>query len=249
MDIKELFENLQNGRISLSEALVIAAEKAGTGNPDGVQIDRSRQERCGFPEVIYGAGKTASQIANIIKSMHAEGTPVLATRVDSIKAAEIVRQCPAAVYDELAEIVTVPDNNPDADDGSKVLIITAGTSDIPVALEAKYTVELCGINCELINDAGVAGLHRLLRQLPVMQDARVIIVCAGMEGALPSVVGGLVDCPVIAVPTSVGYGVSANGFAALAGMLSSCAGGITVVNIDNGFGAGCAAVRIIRKTA
>lgn len=247
MDLKELFENLQNGRISLAEALVVAAEKSGSEDPEGVQIDRSRQNRCGFPEVIYGAGKTASQIAEIIKRMHGEGSPVLATRVDAVKAVEIVKQCPGAVYDELAEIITVPDNTPEANIQAKVLIITAGTSDIPVALEAKYTVELCGIQCELINDAGVAGLHRLLKQLPVMQDARVIIVCAGMEGALPSVVGGLVDCPVIAVPTSVGYGVSANGFAALAGMLSSCAGGITVVNIDNGFGAGCAAVRIISK--
>ncbi len=244
MDIKELLEQLQTGEITLHDALVAAAAAPPENNPEGVQLDRSRQERCGFPEVIYGAGKTGGQIAAIIERMRAEKHPVLATRVDPEKAAIITAKCPDAIYDPLARVITAVGNPPAAEE-SEVLIITAGTSDLPVALEAKYTVELCGIGCELVNDAGVAGLHRLLKHLPILQNARVIIVCAGMEGALPSVVGGLVNCPVIAVPTSVGYGASLNGFAALLGMLSSCAGGVTVVNIDNGFGAGCAAVRMI----
>jgi pyridinium-3,5-biscarboxylic acid mononucleotide synthase len=244
MDIKELLEQLGNGEISLPDALLAAAAEPPAIDPDGVQIDRSRQQRCGFPEVIYGAGKTAEQIAAIVERMLAEGLPVLATRVDADKADIVTSRCPDTIYDPLARVITASSNTPPPET-PKVLIITAGTSDMPVALEAKYTLELCGVGCALVNDAGVAGLHRLLKHLPQLQNAEVIIVCAGMEGALPSVVGGLVDCPVIAVPTSVGYGASLNGFAALLGMLSSCAGGVTVVNIDNGFGAGCAAVRMV----
>jgi len=244
MNIKKLLEQLQSGNISLTDALLAAAADPPPIDPEGVQIDRSRQDRCGFPEVIYGAGKSTEQIVAIISRLQAEGLPVLATRVDEYKAKEITIRCPGTNYDSMARVITVPSMNPPSDK-SQVLIITAGSSDLSVALEAKYTVELCGIGCEMVNDAGVAGLHRLLKHLPKLQNAEVIIVCAGMEGALPSVVGGLVSCPVIAVPTSVGYGASLNGFAALLGMLSSCAGGITVVNIDNGFGAGCAAVRMV----
>lgn len=245
MDIKELLEQLKSGEISLADALLAAAAEPAGIDPDGVQIDRSRQRRCGFPEVIYGAGKTAEQIIAIINRLLQENLPVMATRIDAGKAGEITTACPDIEYDPLARVITVPSMTPVAPERKQVLIITAGTSDLPVALEAKHTVELCGIGCELVNDAGVAGLHRLLRHLPILQQADAIIVCAGMEGALPSVVGGLVKCPVIAVPTSVGYGASLNGFAALLGMLSSCASGVTVVNIDNGFGAGCAAVRMV----
>lgn len=205
--------------------------------------DYARQQRCGVPEVIYGAGKTASQIVAIIRALNDAGQNAFATRVTPEQAAAVREELPDAVYRAEARIL-VRDVVPLPPPAGKVAVLCAGTSDLPVAEEAAVTAERMGAAVERIYDVGVAGLHRLLARVERFADAHAIIVVAGMEGALPSVVGGLIDKPVIAVPTSVGYGASFNGLAALLGMLNTCAAGVTVVNIDNGFGAGVAAARI-----
>jgi len=205
--------------------------------------DYARQQRCGVPEVIYGAGKTASQIVAIIRALNDAGQNAFATRVTPEQAAAVREELPDAVYRAEARIL-VRDVVPLPPPAGKVAVLCAGTSDLPVAEEAAVTAERMGAAVERIYDVGVAGLHRLLSRVERFADAHAIIVVAGMEGALPSVVGGLIDKPVIAVPTSVGYGASFNGLAALLGMLNTCAAGVTVVNIDNGFGAGVAAARI-----
>jgi len=205
--------------------------------------DYARQQRCGVPEVIYGAGKTASQIVAIIRALNDAGQNAFATRVTPEQAAAVREELPEAVYRAEARIL-VRDVVPLPPPAGKVAVLCAGTSDLPVAEEAAVTAERMGAAVERIYDVGVAGLHRLLSRVERFADAHAIIVVAGMEGALPSVVGGLIDKPVIAVPTSVGYGASFNGLAALLGMLNTCAAGVTVVNIDNGFGAGVAAARI-----
>ena len=214
----------------------------GVGDLGYARIDHDRGARCGFPEFVYGAGKTAAQIAGIVGELKRKGTALLCTRVSAEKASAVRVEHEDLEYCSMSQCLMLRTEVPAR--GFKVAVLTAGTSDLPVAYEAMHVLELCGCDCELLSDVGVAGLHRLLTKLEVLKDADAVIVVAGMEGALPSVVGGLVSCPVIAVPVSVGYGVSAGGFAALAGMLSSCASGLTVVNIDNGFGAGCAAVRM-----
>ena len=203
--------------------------------------DYARQQRCGVPEVIYGAGKTASQIVAIIRALNDAGQNAFATRVTPEQAAAVREELPDAVYRAEARIL-VRDVVPLPPPAGKVAVLCAGTSDLPVAEEAAVTAERMGAAVERIYDVGVAGLHRLLSRVERFADAHAIIVVAGMEGALPS--GGLVSAPVIAVPTSVGYGASFNGLAALLGMLNTCAAGVTVVNIDNGFGAGVAAARI-----
>ncbi len=205
--------------------------------------DYARQQRCGVPEVIYGAGKTASQIVAIIRALNDAGQNAFATRVTPEQAAAVREELPDAVYRAEAHIL-IRDVVPLPPPVGKVAVLCAGTSDLPVAEEAAVTAERMGAAVERIYDVGVAGLHRLLSRVERFADAHAIIVVAGMEGALPSVVGGLIDKPVIAVPTSVGYGASFNGLAALLGMLNTCAAGVTVVNIDNGFGAGVAAARI-----
>ena len=205
--------------------------------------DYARQQRCGVPEVIYGAGKTASQIVAIIRALNDAGQNAFATRVTPEQAAAVREELPDAVYRAEARIL-VRDVVPLPPPAGKVAVLCAGTSDLPVAEEAAVTAERMGAAVERIYDVGVAGLHRLLSRVERFADAHAIIVVAGMEGALPSVVGGLIDKPVIAVRTSVGYGASFNGLAALLGMLNTCAAGVTVVNIDNGFGAGVAAARI-----
>ena len=205
--------------------------------------DYARQQRCGVPEVIYGAGKTASQIVAIIRALNDAGQNAFATRVTPEQAAAVREELPDAVYRAEARIL-VRDVVPLPPPAGKVAVLCAGTSDLPVAEEAAVTAERMGAAVERIYDVGVAGLHRLLSRVERFVDAHAIIVVAGMEGALPSVVGGLIDKPVIAVPTSVGYGAGFNGLAALLGMLNTCAAGVTVVNIDNGFGAGVAAARI-----
>jgi len=208
--------------------------------------DYDRQQRRGIPEVIYGAGKTAPQIAAIMRALNAAGQNAFATRVSPEQAAAVRTEIPDAVYRADARILT-RDVVPLPARTGKVAVLCAGTSDLPVAEEAAITAERLGANVERIFDVGVAGLHRLLSRIERFADARAIIVVAGMEGALPSVVGGLTDKPVIAVPTSVGYGASFQGLAALLGMLNTCASGVTVVNIDNGFGAGVAAALINRQ--
>ncbi len=208
--------------------------------------DYDRLQRRGIPEVIYGAGKSTAQITGIIKALNAAGQNGYATRVTSEQAAEIKVALPGAVYNEQAGLLTC-DIVPLPEKRGKVSVICAGTSDISVAEEAAVTAERMGVNVNRVYDVGVAGLHRLLSRLDQFKESNALIVVAGMEGALPSVVGGLTDKPLIAVPTSVGYGASFNGIAALLGMLNSCAAGITVVNIDNGFGAGVAASLIVRQ--
>lgn len=208
--------------------------------------DYARQKRCGVPEVIYGAGKTALQIGAIMRALNEAGQNAFATRVTPEQAAAVCMELPDAIYHEEACILTrdVVSLLPRT---GKVAVLCAGTSDLPVAEEAAFTAERLGASVERVYDVGVAGLHRLVSRLACFADARAIVVVAGMEGALPSVVGGLTDKPVIAVPTSIGYGASFQGLAALLGMLNSCAAGVTVVNIDNGFGAGVAAALINRQ--
>ena len=207
------------------------------------RLDHHRTLRTGLPEVIYAAGKTPEQTAEIFLRLAASGVPVLATRATPEHFAAVSAQVPAAVYHAAARVISLPREVPLQ---GHIAILCAGTSDIPVAEEAAITAEVFGTHVTRLYDVGVAGLHRLLAVLPQLAAANCIIVCAGMEGALPSVVGGLVGVPVIAVPTSVGYGASFAGASALLGMLNSCSPNITVVNIDNGFGAAYTATLIAR---
>jgi NCAIR mutase (PurE)-related protein len=208
------------------------------------KIDHHRTLRTGMPEVIYGAGKTDAQIVEIFHRMALRGGNVLATRVAESAATAVLAAHPNAVHHALARTVSLrQQEQPSLPD--TIAILCAGTSDLPVAEEARVTAELLGHNVATFHDIGVAGLHRLLAQLPKLAEARVIITCAGMEGALPSVVAGLVSAPVIAVPTSIGYGAAFGGITALLGMLNSCSPNIGVVNIDNGFGAACLAHSIL----
>jgi pyridinium-3,5-biscarboxylic acid mononucleotide synthase len=221
-------------------------EKSVSGFEDigFARIDHSRRERCGFPEVIFAESKEASQIAVIAKRIIAKGEPLLITRLDESKFKYLRSKLPKLKYNVQARaafLITKPSKLQ-----TGVMIVTAGTSDIPVAEEAAVTCETLGYMPERLYDMGVAGIHRLLAQSDKLGQAKVIIVVAGMEGALPSVVGGLVAAPIIAVPTSVGYGTSFSGIAPLLAMLNSCSSGVTVVNIDNGFGAAMAAIRILR---
>ncbi|MDP9349109.1 MAG: nickel pincer cofactor biosynthesis protein LarB [Gemmatimonadota bacterium] len=208
-------------------------------------IDHHRLLRQGFPEVIFGQGKTPEQVVEIARRIAAKGEGVLVTRLAPEAAACLVEEIPAVELNPLGRTAFLAPEQPRGRSGrGTVLVVTAGTSDLPVAEEAAVTAQAFGNPVERLTDVGVAGLHRILAARDVLLDAAVVIVVAGMEGALPSVVGGLVSAPVIAVPTSVGYGAALGGMAALLGMLNSCASGVTVVNIDNGFGAACAASRI-----
>jgi NCAIR mutase (PurE)-related protein len=210
------------------------------------KIDHHRALRTGMPEVIYAAGKTDEQVATIFSRMAASGADVLATRVAPSAAALVTSKFPTAIHHPVARTVSLRQQTNSEANGS-IAVLCAGTSDLPVAEEAAATAELLGHEVVRIHDVGVAGLHRLLAHHAKLMEAQVLIVCAGMEGALPSVVAGLVSAPVIAVPTSVGYGASFGGIAALLGMLNSCSPHIGVVNIDNGFGAACLAHSILRS--
>ena len=210
-------------------------------------VDHHRAVRTGFPEVIFCQGKTTDQVVGIANAMVARGSIVLATRVPQDTARAMADSFPGTEVDDVARTVVVrPRDESETTAKGNVLVLSAGTSDLPVAREALVTCRAMGSQAEGIFDVGVAGIHRLLAYREKLRSARVLVVVAGMEGALPSVVGGLVQVPVIAVPTSVGYGASLNGLAALLAMLNSCASGVTVVNIDNGFGAGYAAALINR---
>ena len=214
---------------------------------NSAEIDFSREKRCGFCEVIFGEGKSAEQIKEIAQEMLKNHQKViLATRVQQEKAIFLLKFFPDATYDDLAKTFLIGENN-NFKNENEVIILTAGTSDLHVAKEAQNTLLAFGIKSDLINDVGVAGIHRIIEKIDILQNAKVIIVVAGMEGALPSVVGGLVNSIIIGVPTSIGYGASLNGFTPLLTMLSSCTSGITVTNIDNGFGAACAAKRVINN--
>ncbi|MCG8564717.1 MAG: nickel pincer cofactor biosynthesis protein LarB [Desulfobacterales bacterium] len=205
---------------------------------DYAHIDHHRSLRKGFPEVIFGEGKTPEQITGILERMMDRENVILVTRVDPEKAKAVLTEIPQGEYFESARILRIQKEDPALTGTGKVLIISAGTSDIPVADEAALTARAMGNDVETLFDVGVAGIHRLFAHREKLAKAAVIIVVAGMEGALPSVVGGMVSAPVIAVPTSVGYGTSFGGMTALLGMLNSCSSNIAVVNIDNGFGAG-----------
>lgn len=221
------------------------ATHEGVVNLGFARVDSARRGRCGHPEVIFGEGKTAEEIAHIARVIYEKEGYVLTTRLSSLQAAELQPLLPGAIYHARARCLMLgvpPEKKPSLPVG----ILCAGTSDLPVAEEAAITLEAFGRRVERLHDVGVAGLHRLLGELERIRSCGVLIVVAGMEGALPSVVAGLVDLPVIAVPTSVGYGASFGGLAALLGMLNSCANGVSVTNIDNGFGAACAADAILR---
>ena len=245
-DLKHLLSAVQNGDLSIDEGIE-RLRKLPFEDVGIAMIDHHRALRQGVPEVVLGEAKTAEQIEIIVQRMAEHGSNVLVTRISSEKAESLSNNYPNSEYDPLAKTFILQ-QKPFEDLGrGKVLIICAGTSDLPVAREAAVTARIFNNQVDELVDVGVAGIHRLLAHTDALREATVIIVVAGMEGALPSVVGGLVDVPVIAVPTSIGYGASFNGVAALLGMLNSCAGGITVVNIDNGFGAAFAATRINRQ--
>ena len=237
MDTREILTKLADGEISVQEA-----ENALKMEPfeelGYAKVDYHRQVRTGVPEVIYCAGKTSQQIAGIIQNMTHHGAEcIFGTRCDKAKYEEVAKVCPDVEYDETARIISRGRLSKALNKGI-ILVMCAGTSDLPVAKEAALTAQFLGNEVMEVYDVGVAGIHRLLAQMDVISKASVIITVAGMEGALASVVGGLTDKPVIAVPTSIGYGANFGGMAALLTMLNSCASGISVVNIDNGFGAG-----------
>jgi NCAIR mutase (PurE)-related protein len=243
-EIKKLLNDIKVGTRSIDDALEVLKSFPYT-DLGYARIDHHREMRTGYPEIIYCAGKTIDQVTGIFRVMVEKENNVIGTRASSEMFEAIKRIAPKAVYFTEARIISVCRKAPEAPDSS-IAVITAGTSDIPVAEEAAVTAELLGNKVVRIYDAGVAGIHRLVDKLPEIRKCRVIVVIAGMEGALASVVGGLVDKPVIAVPTSVGYGASFGGISALLAMLTSCSSGVTVVNIDNGFGAGFSASMINR---
>ena len=241
-DIRKLLEDVQSGAVSVGDAL-LKIKMSPFEDIGYAKVDLHRKFRQGSAEVIYGAGKTPEQIAGILEAMGRSGqNRVLITRM-SQEAADFVSQRIPLDYRALAKIGIVG-GFPKPDGIGKVVIATGGTSDIPVAEEAALTAEILGSEVVRLYDVGVSGVHRLLAHMELIMEASVIIAIAGMEGALASVIGGLADCPVIAVPTSVGYGASFGGVSALLSMLNSCASGVSVVNIDNGFGAGFLANRI-----
>jgi hypothetical protein len=245
--ILALLKQVESGTLPSADALDklshLPFEDAGFA-----KIDHHRSLRLGLPEVIYAAGKTPDQVAEIFARMALAGGDVIATRADEAAWSSVKQMVPEAAYHAAARITGLRQTNTTVGAGP-VAVLCAGTSDIPVAEEAAVTGEYLGIKVERIYDVGVAGLHRLLAQGETLKSARAVIVCAGMEGALPSVVGGLVAAPVIAVPTSVGYGAAFGGLTALLGMLNSCAPNVAVVNIDNGFGAAYVAAMMMRSIA
>ncbi len=244
-DIAEILAAHMNGAISVEQATE-QIKNLSFENIGYARVDHARATRQGFPEVIFGQGKTPSQIVGIFEKLAARSPNVLITRTNAETYGEIRNIFTEAEWHEAAKLIRVWRNKEELGTG-EIAIVTAGTSDIPVAEEAALVAETMGNTVTRIWDAGVAGIHRILSEREVLQSARVVIVAAGMEGALPSVVGGLVKVPVIAVPTSIGYGASFGGIAALLGMLNSCASNVTVVNIDNGFGAGFVASLINRR--
>ncbi len=247
VSLLELLAAVQSGNLSPSAA---SERLANLPYEDlgHARIDHHRTLRTGLPEVIYAQNKSPDQTAEIFARMAASGIDVLATRADVPTAEAVLAAAPAAVYHQQARAITLK-QTPAEEPKGHIAILTAGTSDQPIAEEAAVTAELFNVKVTRLYDVGVAGVHRLLAVRDQLAQANVIIVCAGMEGALPSVVGGLVGVPVIAVPTSVGYGASFDGAAALLGMLNSCAPNVTVVNIDNGFGAAYTAVLIARASS
>ena len=245
-ELTRLFEAVRDGRISAEEAArrVKIAPLEETGG--FATVDLHRALRCGAPEVIFGQGKTVDQIVRILETLIRHERGGLVTRVGAEVGAELLKSFPSGDYNAMGRTFRVKGDDPGPALG-KVVVVTAGTSDLPVAEEARVSAEAWNCEVDLIADVGVAGIHRLLRRLPDLEGADCLVVVAGMEGALPSAVGGLVDCPVIAVPTSVGYGASFGGLAAMLGMLNSCSSNVVVVNIDAGFNGGHVAGLIARR--
>ncbi len=234
-DIKDLLEKVSSGKISTQQALDQLSDLPFK-DLGHTKVDNHRELRTGYPEVIFCEGKTTDQIISIIEYMSTQKVNILGTRAGKEVYETVRKSIPAAEYNELARCITLKQVETKLTKTS-IAVLTAGTSDMPVAEEAAVTAELFGNRVKRFYDVGVAGIHRLYDNMDEIKKARAIIVIAGMEGALPSIVGGMVDKPIIAVPTSIGYGASFNGLAALLGMLTSCASGVSVVNIDNGFGA------------
>lgn len=244
-DIQDILNGVRDGRIGDDDA-ILKLKNLSFEDIGYARVDHGRAARQGFPEVIFGQGKTSAQICGIFEKLISRSPNVLITRTDLDVFGDIRNIYTDAEWHESAKLIRVRRETEDLGVG-EITVCTAGTSDIPVAEEAALTAEAMGNRVQRIWDAGVAGVHRILAERERLQNSRVVIVVAGMEGALPSVVGGLVSVPVIAVPTSIGYGASFGGVAALLGMLNSCASNVTVVNIDNGFGAGFSASLINRK--
>lgn len=245
IELQDLLLAVSQGKISVEDAISQINLPSYAEVGDFAKLDLDRGKRTGFSEVIFGEGKTSDQVAIIFQRLIAHSNQVMATRITS-EVAEIVKaQVDGLIYHPRARILYF-DKKDQIEKRLGITVVSAGTADVPIAEEAAVTAELMGNQVERIFDVGVAGLHRLLNFVPNLRRANVIIVVAGMEGALVSVVGGLVSCPIIAVPTSIGYGASLHGVAALLAMLNSCASGVSVVNIDNGFGAGVIASRINR---
>lgn len=235
-ELYQLLSDVRSGTVDLNSAME-RMKNIGSKELGFATIDTHRELRTGYPEVVYGQGKTPAQVAGIVAFMMNHDNNILVTRATEPMFEAVKEACPSAAYHSMARTIVVKKKaypNPP----TYIAVITAGTSDLPVAEEAAITAEIFGNRVERVVDVGVAGIHRLYSKLDLIRQARVNVVVAGMEGTLPSIVGGLVDKPVIAVPTSIGYGANFGGLSALLGMLTSCASGISVVNIDNGFGAG-----------
>lgn len=247
-ELRSLFRQVQEKTLSIGDAVEHLRHLPAELLPSAC-LDHHRQLRTGLPEAVFGESKTPAHLIEILSALLRQKNVVLATRIAPDKAAVVLRRLDELTYHETARVLTGNDQYIPKDCGrGTVVIVTAGTSDLPVAEEARLSLERFGHPVQAVYDAGVAGLHRILAHSRLLQQATVLIVVAGMEGALPSVVAGMTHAPVIAVPTSVGYGTGAGGFSALLGMLNSCSPGLAVVNIDNGFGAACMAAAINRKT-
>jgi hypothetical protein len=246
--IRGILESLQDGKTDVDDALG-ALKNLPFQDLGYAVVDHHRALRQGVPEVIFSEGKTAEQVIGIARAIARTGQNVLMTRIDPVKAAAVQAELEGVRYHAVARIATLEQRPIPALGKSPVALVCAGTSDMPVAEECAETLRMLGVSIERIYDVGVAGVHRLLAKRGVFDQCCIAVVVAGMEGALPSAVGGLVSIPVIAVPTSVGYGAALKGFSALACMLTSCASGVTVCNIDNGFGAAFAAARILQSSS
>jgi NCAIR mutase (PurE)-related protein len=246
LEIESLAQDLLAGKLTV-DRFVEAVHQPGTADMGDVTLDLDRRRRCGYPEVVYGEGKPAETLVRIVHQLLQDRVSVLVTRVDASKAERLLAEFPDANYSEAGRTFRIGSEATDGQTVGRVAVITAGTSDLPVAEEARETVVWMGVDVTVIHDVGVAGPHRLPMHIEKLRNVDAVVVVAGLEGALPSVVGGYVDCPVVAVPTSVGYGASFGGVAALLGMLNSCASNVTVVNIDAGFKGGYIAGLIARR--
>jgi NCAIR mutase (PurE)-related protein len=247
-DLRKLLEHVQSGQLDVDAALERLRESP-VADLGFAQVDLHRRQRCGFPEVIYCEGKTPQWVEGVVCQLVDANQDCLATRVNAEQSAHLAQLFPRAEQDRVARTFWLPVLSTTRTPSGRVVVLTAGTSDLPVAQEAVVTARALGCDVKLLADVGVAGIHRLLRHRDQFAGADAIVCVAGMDGALPSVVGGLVDCPVIAVPTSIGYGASFQGMAALLTMLNACSASVVVVNIDSGFKGGYVAALIARRAA